>query len=230
MKLAIPNIDTDRCSGRFERPGRHLVTGQDQHPAAPLAANLDGLDPAFHPAVDGDPYVPDALQVHPAAVGLPTAAVTVGGPLDAIEAVGSLEPRVARRPAGLHPSVESGERPVQPAQRRLLGRERPYRHVRPDLPDLLELGRLVPTGPTGPHRRHWLPSAATHPVVPAGRRCTTPGATSGIAPRRCAGEPWDAAGTHRPVAPLHPPGIKGLGPVCDEPNVSRPRKAEEDRP
>jgi hypothetical protein len=159
------NIDTDRCSGRFERPGRHLVTGQDQHPAAPLAANLDGLDPTLDLAVDGDLHLSDPLQIHPAAVGPPPAAVTVGGPLNAIEPVGSLEPRVAGCLASLHPTEEPGERSVQPAQRRLLGRERPYRHVRPDLPDLSELGRLVPIGDTGSPQPPRIPSFLQGGVV-----------------------------------------------------------------
>jgi hypothetical protein len=76
-----PQVDTDRGSGRFEGPGGHLVAGQDQHPAAPLMANLDGLDPAFHSAVDADLYLSDSLQVHPAGVRLPTAAITVLGPV-----------------------------------------------------------------------------------------------------------------------------------------------------
>jgi hypothetical protein len=130
-----------------------------------LAANLDGLDPALDLAMEGSLDVPNTLQVDPAAVGLPTAAVTVGGPLNAIEAVCSLEPRVAGRLAGLHPSVEPGERPVQTAKRRLLGRERPHRHVRPDLPDLFELGRLVPIGDTGSPQPPRIPSFLQGGVV-----------------------------------------------------------------
>src|SRR4029453_8836739 len=109
-------------------------------PASPVAANLDGLDPALDLAMEGGLDVPNALQVHSAAVGLPTAAIPVPRPFDAVEAVCSLEPGVAGRLAGLPPPEEPRARPVQPAQRRLLGRERPHRHVRPDLPDLFELG------------------------------------------------------------------------------------------
>ena len=188
-KLAIPTSMTDCGLGGLQGPGRHLVTGQDQHPAAPFAADLDGLDPALDLAVDGDLHVSDPLQVDPAGVGLPAAAVAVLGPFHAVEAVRRLEPRIAGRLAGLDPPEEPGEGPVQTAQRRLLGRERPRRHIRPDLPDLLELSRLLPVGDSESC------SAATRPVVPAGRRCTARGARPGIAPRRHAGERWAAAGT-----------------------------------
>ena len=168
-----PDIDTDRGPGGFKGPGGHLVTGQDQHPAAPFAANLDRLDPALDLAVDGDLHVPDPLQVHPARVGLPTAAITVLGPFDTVEPVRRLEPRVAGRLAGLDPPEEPGERPVQPAQRRLLGREGPRRHIRPDLPDVLELSRLVPVGDTGSPQPPGVPSFLQGGVVQLAVGCQT---------------------------------------------------------
>jgi hypothetical protein len=140
-----PDIDTDRGPGGFQEPGGNLVTGKDQHPAAALAANLDGLNSALDPAMHRDPHVTDPLQVHPAGVGLPSAAITILGPFDAFESVRRLEPRVAGRLADVHPPEEPGEGPVQSAQGCLLGRERPHRHIRPDL---LELGRLIPIGDT----------------------------------------------------------------------------------
>jgi hypothetical protein len=109
-----------------------------------LAANLDGLDPAVDLAMHAGLHVPDPLEVDPVAVGLPTTAITVDGPFDTVEPVRWLEPRIAGRLAGSHPSEEAGEGPVQAAQRRLLRRERPHRHIRPDLADVFELGRLIP--------------------------------------------------------------------------------------
>jgi hypothetical protein len=166
-----PQVDTDRGSGRFEGPGGHLVAGQDQHPAAPLMANLDGLDPAFHSAVDADLYLSDSLQVHPAGVRLPTAAITVLGPFDTVEPVRWLEPGVARRLASVDPPEEAGERPAQPAQRRLLGRERPHRHIRPDRPDLLELRRLLRVGDAGPSQPPGVSSFLEGGVVQLAVRC-----------------------------------------------------------
>jgi hypothetical protein len=147
-----PEIDTDCRPGGRQGPHRHLVARQDEHPPAPLAANLNGLDPALDPAVGGDPHVPDSLQIHLAGVGLPSAAITVAGPFDTVEPMRWLEPRIAGRLADFHPPVERGERPVQAAQRRLLGRERPHRRIGADLPDLFELSRLVPIRDAGsPH-------------------------------------------------------------------------------
>jgi hypothetical protein len=143
-----PNIDTDRSPGGHQGPGGDTVAGQDKHPAAPFATNLDGLDPPLDPAMDGDLHLPDPLQVHPSGIGQPSTAVTVLRPGNTVEPVRRLEPRVARRLAHLHPPKEGSEGPVQAAQGRLLGRERPQRNIRPEPSDLFELGRLVPIGDT----------------------------------------------------------------------------------
>src|SRR5215218_1361695 len=87
------------------------------------------------------------------------------GPFHAVEPVRWLEPRVAGCLAGLDPPEEPGERPVQPAQRRLLGREGPHRHIRPDLPDLFELRRLVPVRHTGSPQPPGVPSFLQRGVV-----------------------------------------------------------------
>src|SRR5215207_3716417 len=144
-----PDVDADRGPVWFKGAGGHLGIGQDQHPAAPFAANLDRLDPTLDLAVDGDLHVPDPLQIDPTGVGLPTAAVTVPGPLDTVEPARRPEPWIAGRLARSCPPEEPGEGPVQTAQRRLLGRKRPRRHIRPDLPNLLELRRLVPVEDSG---------------------------------------------------------------------------------
>jgi hypothetical protein len=130
-----------------------------------LAANLDGLDPTLDLAVDGDLHLSDPLQVDPAGVGPPTAAVAVLGPFDTVEPMRWLEPRVAGRLASLHPTEEPGERPVQTAQRRLLGRERPRRHIGPDFPDLLELSRLILIGDAGLPQPPCVPSFLQGGVV-----------------------------------------------------------------
>ena len=198
-----PDVDADRGPGGLQGPRRHLVTGQDQHPPAPFAADLDGLDPAVDLAVDGDLSLPDPLQIDPADLGLPAAAVAVLGPFDTVEAVRRLEPRIAGRLPGSDSPVEAGEGPVQTAQGRLLGRERPRRDIRSDRADVFELGRLVPV------RDAASSAAATRPVVPAERRCRAPGARPSSARGRHAGARWAAAETRQPR--LTPPPSLGTG-------------------
>jgi hypothetical protein len=151
-----PRIDAGRGLGGPQGPGRHLVTGQHQHPSAPFPADLDGLDLAF------DRAVADPLQ---AGIGPPTAAIPILGPLDTVEPVRWLEPRVAGRLAGFHPPEGSGEGPVEPTQRRLLGGERPHCRIRPDPPDLLQLGRLIRVGDTGSSQPPRVPSLLQGGVV-----------------------------------------------------------------
>ena len=166
-----PDVDPDRGLSGFQGPGGHLVTRQDQHPAAPFAANLNGLDPAFDLAVDGDLHLPDPLQVDLAGVGMPAAAVTVLGPFHPVEPLRRPEPRVARRLTGLDTPEERGEGPVQTAQGRLLRRERPHRHIRSDLPDLLQLSRLVSVADSSLAQPPRIPSLLQRGVIQLAMRC-----------------------------------------------------------
>ena len=75
-----------RPGGRCrQRIGRDVITGQHQHPAPPLAFDLDRLHPTRHLAVQIDLDLADALQIHPFGLGQPASAITVFGPLHTVE-------------------------------------------------------------------------------------------------------------------------------------------------
>src|SRR5271157_5042916 len=59
------DIDADRPTCTRKRSGRHVITGQDEHPAAALAANLKRFYSPRHHAVSADLDLPDAFQIHP---------------------------------------------------------------------------------------------------------------------------------------------------------------------
>src|SRR5437879_5652905 len=59
------NIDPRLAASRWQRVGRHIVTGQHQHPAPPAALDLNRLDPPHHRAMQLNFDLADALQIHP---------------------------------------------------------------------------------------------------------------------------------------------------------------------
>ena len=67
------DIDPDLAPGRRQRIRRDITTGQHQHPAPPLAFNLDRLDPALHLPVQIDFDLADTSQIHPLGLMQPTA-------------------------------------------------------------------------------------------------------------------------------------------------------------
>jgi hypothetical protein len=152
------DIDTNLTAGGRQRGCGHLVAGQDQHPAPALAPDLDRLHHTGRRAVCGDFHLSDALQVHPVCVGMPAGAVTVFGPLHTVESASTLEARISWCATGFHPPEEPVEGPVEPAQRGLLGRKRPRRHILACCPNLAQLRRLIPI----PN-----PGLAVRPPVPA---------------------------------------------------------------
>jgi len=133
-----------------------------------LAFDLDRLHPARYLAVQFDFDVTDALQIHPLGLGQPAGTVTVLGPLHAAEPGLALEPGIARLDARLgrvDPPKESSKRLIESAQRGLLARKRPHRHIRAYLPDLGQLRRLVPVVNTGLTVRPGIPAFLQRGVV-----------------------------------------------------------------
>jgi hypothetical protein len=92
--------------------------------------------------------VPDALEPDPhlaaARLGVPPAAVPVLGPLDRVEPAASPKPRVAGLLPTFHAAEEGGVWLVEPAQRGLLGAERPPAlPVRVGSADVLQVAGLL---------------------------------------------------------------------------------------
>ena len=79
------DIDPGLAAGRRQRIGRHVITGEHQHPAPPCAFDLDRLHPPLHLAVQVNLDLADALQIHPPLLGQPAGTVTVFGPLHTVE-------------------------------------------------------------------------------------------------------------------------------------------------
>ena len=159
------DIDADLAAGGRQRSGLHVIAGQHQYPAPALAFDLDRLDPTPYLSVHRDLHLADALQIHPPCLGQPAGTVTVFGPLDAVESRASLEPRVARRLAGLDPAEEPLKRLVEPAQRGLLAGERPHRLIRAYGPDLGQLCGLIPVVDTSLIVRPTIPTFLQRRVV-----------------------------------------------------------------
>jgi hypothetical protein len=137
------HIETDLPPGGRQRGGRNVVAGQDQHPAPTFTVNLDRLDLADNLPVHGDLHVPDAPQIHPLCVGMPAGAVAVSGPFHTMEPSLAFESRIPWRRTGFHTYEEFAERAIQPPQRGLLARKRPYRHIGTFSPNVLVPIRLA---------------------------------------------------------------------------------------
>ena len=161
------HIDTSGSTGGFEGLGGHVVAGEHEHPFAALSSHPDRLERALHGPVRGHFYITDTLEVHPARLGFPPAAVAVFGPLHTVEAASGLEAGIAGLGAAAHPREERPERLVQSAQGGLLGRERPPGHFRSGCPDVAQLGGLgaVTNRCLGPGRAEEPIRAADHPFV-----------------------------------------------------------------
>ncbi len=120
-----PQVQADHRPGRRQRHRRHLVTRQDQNPAFAFPLDAEGLHPALHRPVGMDLHLADALQVDALLLGVPAAAVPIGGPDHGVEPAPAFEAGIARLLAGLDPPVERLEGLVEAAQGGLLGGKRP---------------------------------------------------------------------------------------------------------
>jgi hypothetical protein len=141
------DIDTGLTAGRRLRSGRDVVTREHQYPAPPLSFDLDRLYPARHLAVQMNLDLADALQIHPPLLGQPAGAITVFGPLQAVEPGLAFETWIPWPHTGLRcfdAAEEPGESLVQPPQRGLLTGERPHRLIRASRSHLSQLRRLIP--------------------------------------------------------------------------------------
>ena len=69
--------------------------------------------------------LPNALQIHTHRIGVPAGAVAVLGPLHAVKATATFEPRIPRSRAAFQPAKEAVECPVEAAQGGLLAGKRP---------------------------------------------------------------------------------------------------------
>jgi hypothetical protein len=156
-----PDVDTGLAAGHGQRIRRDVVTGEHQHPAASRTLDLDRLHPTLNLAVQVDLDLADALQIHPVLLCQPTGAIPIFGPLHTVESARTLKPRIPCLDAGLgrlDPPEEPGERLIESAQRGLLTRKRPHRHIRARRPDLAQLRRLIPVVDAG---------LAVRPRIPA---------------------------------------------------------------
>ena len=135
-------IDSDLPPSAWQRINWDVVARQDQRPPPTLAADLNCLDQADDLSVRSDLHLPNPAQIHPVGVGMPTGAVAVFGPLHTVEPSAALKSRIPWCRTVFHTSKESVEGAIQSAQRGLLARKRPYRHVGTISPNVLELTGL----------------------------------------------------------------------------------------
>lgn len=142
-KAGDTKIDSRLAACRLKWGWRHIVTGEDQHPAAAFSANLKCLHATHNPAMRGDFDLSDALEVHPRSDGMPSSAVSVFGPLHTVEPAAALKPRITRTLRLLYAAEEPIECFVQPTQRGLLAGERPDGHVLTFASNVGELGGLI---------------------------------------------------------------------------------------
>ncbi len=159
------HIDTGAPPSSGQWISGYLVTGEDQHPVAALSADLDRLDSTYHLPVCGDLDVPDALQINAVGVPVPAGTVTVLGPLHTVKPASAFKPWISRLPTAFHPSEKTVESLIKPAQRGLLTRERPHRHIRASTTDLTQLGGLIPVADGGLAMRPGLPTLLQRRVV-----------------------------------------------------------------
>jgi hypothetical protein len=161
--------------GRRRWFGGHVLAGQDHIPAAaPFTLHTDRLHGAKDGPVLVDLHLADTLKPDPGLGGVvrptvPAAAVTVPRPFDRVKPGAAFEPGIAGFLTGPDPAVEGGHRPVEPAEGRLLGVERPA------APGPDRRRGSPSTEPTGHCGGQWFwTGVGKPPAVPATRRCTTP--------------------------------------------------------
>src|SRR5690606_23503874 len=151
------HVDADGPAGCGKRRSGHVVAGQDDEPPVHLALDADRLHPALHRTMLVHADVADALQAHAdlgvVRGGVPPAPVAVFREVDGVKVPFALEPWVSGFVAVADAAEERLERLIQPAQSRLLRRERPPAlSVRVCGSDVFELCGLVAVANAGLRR------------------------------------------------------------------------------
>lgn len=142
-EVCDPQIDTDLPSGGRQRVARDVVARKNQHPSAPLPADLDRFHPPEHLPVRGDLDLSNTSQIDALLIGMPAGSVTVFRPLHAVKSTGAFESRVSSLTSSFQSMEEEFKRLVEPTQCGLLTRIGPHRYIRANNTYLGQLCGLV---------------------------------------------------------------------------------------
>lgn len=142
-EVCDPQIDTNLPAGGRQRVARDVVARKNQHPSAPLPADLDRFHPPEHLPVRGDLDQSNTSQIDALLIGMPARSVTVFRPLHAVKSTGAFKSRISSLTSGFQSMEEELKRLVEPTQCGLLTRIGPHRYIRANNTYLGQLSGLV---------------------------------------------------------------------------------------